>query len=487
MFYVLAATARASARVRARSRRGPSESRVAARSRRARYRRRRGAARSRPTASSSSRACARIRARTRASRRLRACSRRRARPARATATRPRLRRRSAPQRRRPARRHVDRHPLPARRRRRRGAALARASSTGSIASGATSKRRCRTRRSPISTRCRRARRTTRTRSACYRADVASGRRRHRRLAAQGPRSIVRRSSSRAGSDGELKGSGRSIAGFHLRDALDLVTKREPGLDRAVRRPRLRRRPLDREAALPRFAAAFEARGARGADAGGPEPHRRNATARSRRASSRFALAESLRDAGVGPGIPAADVRRRVRRRRLQRVVGDAHTATGRSTRGGERFGAILFRPTASRSRRGSAPCSVPRSTAGNGKESLRARDRALAARRRGVTEADECERRAQAGGSRGRAAIRCAIGDKPTAPWRIHRRRHAISLFYIAISALTQQRAPFRSNLPHPCAAHNNCVRLRRFSRLSPDRPAETRAAAHETGVHSCV
>ncbi|WP_284616753.1 single-stranded-DNA-specific exonuclease RecJ [Aquabacterium humicola] len=32
-----------------------------------------------------------------------------------------------------------------------------------------------------------------------------------------------------GSDGLLKGSGRSIAGFHLRDALDLVSKRHPGV------------------------------------------------------------------------------------------------------------------------------------------------------------------------------------------------------------------------------------------------------------------
>jgi single-stranded-DNA-specific exonuclease len=31
------------------------------------------------------------------------------------------------------------------------------------------------------------------------------------------------------SDGSLKGSGRSIAGFHLRDALDLVSKRVPGV------------------------------------------------------------------------------------------------------------------------------------------------------------------------------------------------------------------------------------------------------------------
>jgi single-stranded-DNA-specific exonuclease len=32
-----------------------------------------------------------------------------------------------------------------------------------------------------------------------------------------------------GQDGLLKGSGRSIAGFHLRDALDLISKRHPGM------------------------------------------------------------------------------------------------------------------------------------------------------------------------------------------------------------------------------------------------------------------
>ncbi|MDO5624808.1 MAG: single-stranded-DNA-specific exonuclease RecJ [Pseudomonadota bacterium] len=36
-------------------------------------------------------------------------------------------------------------------------------------------------------------------------------------------------SSAPGHAGELKGSGRSIAGFHLRDALDLVAKRHPGV------------------------------------------------------------------------------------------------------------------------------------------------------------------------------------------------------------------------------------------------------------------
>ena len=37
------------------------------------------------------------------------------------------------------------------------------------------------------------------------------------------------SSAAPGKEHELKGSGRSIAGFHLRDALDLVVKRQPGI------------------------------------------------------------------------------------------------------------------------------------------------------------------------------------------------------------------------------------------------------------------
>jgi single-stranded-DNA-specific exonuclease len=42
-------------------------------------------------------------------------------------------------------------------------------------------------------------------------------------------SFVFASSGATGRDQELKGSGRSIAGFHLRDALDLVAKRHPGV------------------------------------------------------------------------------------------------------------------------------------------------------------------------------------------------------------------------------------------------------------------
>jgi single-stranded-DNA-specific exonuclease len=61
----------------------------------------------------------------------------------------------------------------------------------------------------------------------------------------------------AGSKGELRGSGRSIPGLHLRDALDLVSKREPGLllrfggHAAAAGLTL----LERE--LPRFETAFE--------------------------------------------------------------------------------------------------------------------------------------------------------------------------------------------------------------------------------------
>jgi single-stranded-DNA-specific exonuclease len=42
-------------------------------------------------------------------------------------------------------------------------------------------------------------------------------------------SFVFASSGATGRDQELKGSGRSIVGFHLRDALDLVAKRHPGV------------------------------------------------------------------------------------------------------------------------------------------------------------------------------------------------------------------------------------------------------------------
>lgn len=59
-----------------------------------------------------------------------------------------------------------------------------------------------------------------------------------------------------GADGLLKGSGRSIAGFHLRDALDLVAKREPGVLLRFGGHAMAAGCTLAEAQFARFAAAF---------------------------------------------------------------------------------------------------------------------------------------------------------------------------------------------------------------------------------------
>ena len=61
-----------------------------------------------------------------------------------------------------------------------------------------------------------------------------------------------------GNNGEIKGSGRSIAALHLRDALDLVAKREPGLLSRFGGHAAAAGLTLREDALERFRAAFEA-------------------------------------------------------------------------------------------------------------------------------------------------------------------------------------------------------------------------------------
>jgi single-stranded-DNA-specific exonuclease len=58
----------------------------------------------------------------------------------------------------------------------------------------------------------------------------------------------------------VKGSGRSIAGFHLRDALDLVAKREPGLLVKFGGHAMAAGVTLAAAQVPRFAAAFESVG-----------------------------------------------------------------------------------------------------------------------------------------------------------------------------------------------------------------------------------
>ncbi|MDR0578593.1 MAG: single-stranded-DNA-specific exonuclease RecJ [Candidatus Accumulibacter sp.] len=59
-----------------------------------------------------------------------------------------------------------------------------------------------------------------------------------------------------GADGELKGSGRSIPGLHLRDALDLISKRAPGLLKRFGGHAMAAGATILEADLPRFSELF---------------------------------------------------------------------------------------------------------------------------------------------------------------------------------------------------------------------------------------
>jgi single-stranded-DNA-specific exonuclease len=64
-------------------------------------------------------------------------------------------------------------------------------------------------------------------------------------------------STELGRTGEIKGSGRSINGFHLRDALDLVSKREPGMLSKFGGHAMAAGLTLRETELDRFILAFE--------------------------------------------------------------------------------------------------------------------------------------------------------------------------------------------------------------------------------------
>jgi single-stranded-DNA-specific exonuclease len=145
-----------------------------------------------------------------------------------------------------------------------------------------------------------------------------------------------------GSNGELKGSGRSIDGFHLRDALDLVTKRAPGVIVRFGGHAFAAGLTIGEPGLPAFAAAFEqvardwltpAQLHRTHESDGALP----------RGELTLELAARLREQVWGQGMPAPafddtfDVRE-------TRVVGGKHSRIGLG-RGGERFEAILFNCT----------------------------------------------------------------------------------------------------------------------------------------------
>ena len=143
-----------------------------------------------------------------------------------------------------------------------------------------------------------------------------------------------------GNEGELRGSGRSIAGFHLRDALDLVSKRAPGAILRFGGHAYAAGLSLRASELPRFAEAFEAVArealsdddlARHCDTDG-EPARGELT---------IAVAQRLHATVWGQGFapPRFDAAFDVTG---QRVVGGKHTRLA-LVRDGEGFDAIVFR------------------------------------------------------------------------------------------------------------------------------------------------
>ena len=143
-----------------------------------------------------------------------------------------------------------------------------------------------------------------------------------------------------GGDGELRGSGRSIAGFHLRDALDLVSKRAPGLilrfGGHAHAAGLSLRAPD----FARFADAFEAVASEWLS---PDDLLRRCETDGEPAAGELTLglADRLSETVWGQGFPPPrfdtgfDVVG-------QRVVAERHTRL-QLERDGERFDAILFR------------------------------------------------------------------------------------------------------------------------------------------------
>jgi len=144
-------------------------------------------------------------------------------------------------------------------------------------------------------------------------------------------------------DGELKGSGRSISGFHLRDALDVVAKREPDAIARFGGHAFAAGLSLAEAALPRFAAAFEAIARETLSAAQlRRAHESDGTLEPGELT--LALGHELRERAWGQGFPAPafdavfDVV-------AQRAVGDGHAKLALA-RGRERFDAIAFRTPA---------------------------------------------------------------------------------------------------------------------------------------------
>ncbi len=149
--------------------------------------------------------------------------------------------------------------------------------------------------------------------------------------------------ARAGSDGELRGSGRAIAGFHLRDALDLVAKRAPGTIGRFGGHAYAAGLTLHETALPRFVDEFERVGREWLS---PALLKRTIETDGALEADELTLglAQSCAAHVWGPGFPAPafDAEFTVTE---QRVVGDKHMKLALAL-GERRYEAIVFRQTA---------------------------------------------------------------------------------------------------------------------------------------------
>ena len=143
-----------------------------------------------------------------------------------------------------------------------------------------------------------------------------------------------------GTGGELKGSGRSIAGFHLRDALDLAAKRAPGLLTKFGGHAFAAGLTLAESGLPHFAEIFETIAREQLS---PADLGRTLDSDGGLASGELhvELAQVLRAEVWGQGFPAPvfDDTFSVL---AQRTVGGNHSKLALA-RGTDRFDAILFR------------------------------------------------------------------------------------------------------------------------------------------------
>lgn len=144
-------------------------------------------------------------------------------------------------------------------------------------------------------------------------------------------------------EGELKGSGRSIPGIHLRDMLDLVSKTEPGLILRFGGHAMAAGLTIREKDYDRFARAFEAVVAEHAD---PAVFERNVLIDGGLAPDEISerLCQTLEHGIWGQGFEAplfANDFRVVR----QTVLKDAHLKLSLEL-GGQRFEGIFFRHNA---------------------------------------------------------------------------------------------------------------------------------------------